>query len=59
MFQDPATELRTTHQGPLDPSNEGNFYGFRVAFIIPEPSAVVLIGTGLAAMLWRKRRFRS
>ncbi len=54
-YVSPESDLRNTHMDSADPSTEGNFQGFRVAFLIPEPSIVVLLGTGLAAMLWRRR----
>ena len=47
--------LRTTHQDPADPTTDGDFFGFRVAFIIPEPSVLVLLSMG-ASFLWLRRK---
>lgn len=58
-YDSAESDLRNTHMDSADPSTEGDGFGFRVAFLIPEPSTVVLLGIGWATMLWRKRRYRS
>ena len=58
-FDSAESDLRKTHMDSADPSTEGDGFGFRVAFLIPEPSTLMLLGTGLAAILWRKRRCRT
>lgn len=56
-LSDPASDLVSTTDDPADPTTEGDLLGFRVAYIIPEPSTVFLCFTGLAALFlsWGKR----
>jgi len=51
LFEGEAS-LRTTHQNPADPTTEGDGFGFRVAYIIPEPSTVALLFLGLLGCTW-------
>ena len=55
---EPETSLRTTHQQPRDPTAEGDGIGFRVAYLIPEPSSVVLMFLGSlgCALGWLRRK---
>lgn len=60
MFVSPASSLATTYEAAYPPTGEDAGEGFRLVFIIPEPSTVLLCFTGLAALFlsWVKRRFR-
>ncbi len=49
--------LRTTHQQPRDPSSEGDGIGFRLAFIIPEPTTFVLLFCGMPLLLGLRRKW--
>ena len=52
------TSLQTTHQNPADPTTEGDGFGLRLAYIIPEPSTVALFFIGVlgSAFGWLRRR---
>ena len=57
---EPETSLRTTHQQPRDPTSEGDGIGFRVAYIIPEPTTIALVflgslGCAFGAILRKQR----
>jgi hypothetical protein len=56
-FQDQEDELSSSIAVTYTPDTEG-YIGFRLAYIIPEPSTVLLCFTGLAALSlsWVKRR---
>ena len=49
---DHASALSVTGQDPADPTTEGDGFGFRVAYIIPEPSTVALLFLGLLGCAW-------
>ena len=53
------TDLRNTGQDPSDPTTEGDLLGFRVAYIIPEPSTMALVFFGslscISGWICRKR----
>ena len=53
------TSLRVTHQNLADPSTEGDGFGLRLAYIIPEPTtmALMLIGSLGCVFEWIRRRF--
>ena len=53
-----ASSLSSGTAGAYLPTSSGDFLGFRVAYIIPEPSTVVLLAAGLCLMLTRYRRRR-
>ena len=57
LFDD-ASALSVTGQDPADPTTEGEGFGFRVAYIIPEPDTLMLFVAGLAPVFlsWLKRR---
>ncbi len=55
-FMDGASALSTTAQQPYDPSTEGDLQGFRVAYIIPEPSSLMLVLLGSLGCAWGWRR---
>ena len=52
------SSLRNTHQNPADPTTEGDGFGFRVAYIIPEPSTVALLLLGSLGCVfgWMRRQ---
>ncbi len=51
-----ASGLRSSFRLDLDPSEEDNWFGFRVA-TIPEPSTAVLAILACGMMLWWRKRF--
>ena len=53
-----ASALQTTHQNPADPTTEGDGFGLRIAYIIPEPSTVALLFIGSLGCVvgWMRRR---
>ena len=56
---DPASDLVSTTDDPADPTTEGDLLGFRVAYIIPEPSTVALLFLGLLGCAWGCARRRT
>ena len=52
------TSLRVTHQNLADPSTEGDGFGLRLAYIIPEPATLVLMFFGSLGYVfeWIRRR---
>ncbi len=57
-LMDPASDLSVTAQDPADPTTEGDLLGFRVAYIIPEPSSLMLVLLGSLGCAWALRRRR-
>lgn len=55
MWSGNANLLQSSIQGSGNPSNDGDFIGFRVA-TVPEPSTYVLAIFGGAFLLWRRSR---
>jgi formylglycine-generating enzyme required for sulfatase activity len=49
-FMSPASDMASASQGGYLPTAEASFIGFRVAYIIPEPSTLMLILFGLPAV---------
>ena len=50
------TSLRTTHQQPRDPTSEGDGIGLRLAYIIPEPTTIMLLLSGFSLLIFRRSR---
>ena len=57
-LMDGASSMSVTGQQPYDPTTEGDLQGFRVAYIIPEPSTVALLFLGLLGCVWSWARRR-
>ena len=55
---DYASALSVTGQDPADPTTEGEGFGFRVAYLIPEPSTVALLFLGSLGCAWGWARRR-
>jgi formylglycine-generating enzyme required for sulfatase activity len=54
-----ANVLAASHTGGgIVPHFEGSFIGFRIAGVIPEPSTLALLATGVSASLGRRSRRR-
>lgn len=51
-----ATTLRASRRGSTNPAQEGGYFGFRVAAVVPEPSSFVALGGGLVPLLALSRR---
>ena len=53
-----SSELSSGQSSIYEPDTEGSGFGFRIGYIIPEPSTVFLCFTGLAALFlsWVKHR---
>lgn len=56
---DYASALSVTGQDPADPTTEGEGFGIRVAYIIPEPTTVALflLGSLMAFFGWSRQKF--
>ena len=50
-----AGELSASHRVRIDPTNEINLSGFRIAFV-PEPSTGLLVVLGLSGLLLKRRK---
>ena len=59
-FGSSESGLRKTHMDSADPSTEGDGFGFRVAYVIPEPSSVALLLLGSLGCLfgWLRQKWR-
>ena len=57
-FNDNATRLQSSARGTLNPTDEDNRFGFRVASTIPEPSTAVLAVIACAMMWVLRKRFK-
>jgi sulfatase modifying factor 1 len=47
--------LRSSYRYDYSPYNEGNYFGFRVASIVPEPASAMLMLLGLGGLLIRRK----
>ena len=56
-LMDPASDLSVTAQDPADPTTEGDLLGFRVAYLIPEPTTCLLFSLGIPFLVGLRRRW--
>jgi hypothetical protein len=52
-----STHLLASNRNAIGPAFDANFFGFRIASIIPEPSSIVLLGLGLLGFLGITSRY--
>jgi formylglycine-generating enzyme len=57
-FEDPSGNTLSSGRSASLPDSEGSAYGFRVASIVPEPSAGVLAVIACGMMWWWRKRFK-
>ena len=53
-----ASDLSVTGQDPSDPTTDGSLLGIRLAYLIPEPSTLVLVFFGSLSCIfgWIRRK---
>ena len=58
-FINHESALQSSTTTPYEPTNEGDEFGFRIAYLIPEPSTVALLFLGLLGCAWGWARRRA
>jgi hypothetical protein len=51
-----STNLLASNRNSIGPAFESNFFGIRIASVVPEPATLALVGVGIAILLALRKR---